>query len=697
MSFLAPLFLLGGLAISLPILLHLIRRSSRERVPFSSLMFLMPTPPRVTRRSKLENVFLLILRCLVICLLAFAFARPYLSKPVAPDPAAALGQKTIVLIDTSASMHRGKLWSEAKDRAKTVLRKAAPADQVACFSFDSQVHRIMSFEQWASAPAGDRAALAAKQLDDLNPGWGATMLGPALISATEAFESTGKDDQSPKHIVVVTDLQEGSHLDGLQGFEWPRGLDVTVEVVQSGSTSNAGLQLASEQDTAGAPAAETGPRVRVINASDSKREQFQVGWRRAGSQEFVGATVDTYIPPGQSRVVVLPKAPDGTGFERVGLSGDEEDFDNTVYVVSPKPEQVRILFLGDDAEQNPAQPLYFLRRAFQDTRKLDVQVQTCNTTTALDEKQLAQSRLLIVDSSLPEEHLQAIRKLLDSDKAVLLLVTSASMAPTLNALAGTQGISIDEAPSGSYAMLSEINFEHPLLAPFADPRYSDFTKIHFWKHRRVNLDKAPGVRMIARFDTGEPALAELRAGKGKLWVLASGWQPEDSQLALSTKFVPLLYAMLEQSGAIKEQRSQYVIGETVTAPSEAEAVTIRKPDTSETKVDPGAKFTGTDQPGIYTVSSTQPPMQFAVNLMPEESKTAPLPIEELERLGLPMQRQLGPSPKQIQQRREHLQAVELENRQKLWRWLIAAALVILVTETWLAGRLTHRGSPAPAN
>src|SRR5947208_550265 len=38
MSFLAPLFLLGALAVSLPVIFHLIRRTTRERTPFSSLM-----------------------------------------------------------------------------------------------------------------------------------------------------------------------------------------------------------------------------------------------------------------------------------------------------------------------------------------------------------------------------------------------------------------------------------------------------------------------------------------------------------------------------------------------------------------------------------------------------------------------------------------------------------------------------------
>ena len=80
MSFLTPWFLLGALAVAGPVLFHLIRRSARERMPFSSLLFLRPTPPRATRRRKLEHIALLLLRCLGLLLLAAGFARPFFPK-----------------------------------------------------------------------------------------------------------------------------------------------------------------------------------------------------------------------------------------------------------------------------------------------------------------------------------------------------------------------------------------------------------------------------------------------------------------------------------------------------------------------------------------------------------------------------------------------------------------------------------------
>ena len=38
-----------------------------------------------------------------------------------------------------------------------------------------------------------------------------------------------------------------------------------------------------------------------------------------------------------------------------------------------------------------------------------------------------------------------------------------------------------------------------------------------------------------------------------------------------------------------------------------------------------------------------------------------------------------------------LQSIELENRQKLWRWFIAATLGVLLVETGVAGWIARKG------
>src|SRR5436190_18706204 len=121
MNFLAPLFLFGATAVIAPIIFHLIRRTTKEVTPFSTLMFLKASPPRVTRRSRLENFWLLLLRCLVLALLALGFARPFVLSEVNPSTPAATGAKrTVILVDTSASMRRETLWKDAQEKVESL-------------------------------------------------------------------------------------------------------------------------------------------------------------------------------------------------------------------------------------------------------------------------------------------------------------------------------------------------------------------------------------------------------------------------------------------------------------------------------------------------------------------------------------------------------------------------------------------------
>src|SRR5207249_5781549 len=150
-----------------------------------------------------------------------------------------------------------------------VLRKTSPSDQVALFTFDQQTHSLVSFDQWSSMNAGERAVLAAQRLAELKPGWATTHLGNALITAAEAFAEADKQGQNigARRIVLITDLQEGGRLDGLQGYDWPHGIEVDLEEVKAARPTNAGLQWVVDADNPAKTDLEALPRVRVVNAS----------------------------------------------------------------------------------------------------------------------------------------------------------------------------------------------------------------------------------------------------------------------------------------------------------------------------------------------------------------------------------------------------------------------------------------------
>ncbi len=354
MSFLAPLFLIGALTVALPVVFHLVRRSSREQLPFSSLLFLQASPPRVTRRSRLDDILLLLLRCLVICLLALGFARPFWQKPILAEQPRETGRKIILLLDTSASMRREGLWAAALAKAGEVLRKTSPADQVAIFSFDRGIRPLLGLEQWSAMKAGERVAFATESLGAIKPGWASTHLGKALITAAEAFTEADKQGQSlgTRQIMLISDLQEGSRLEGLQGYDWPRGIEIQVETVKPRRPTNAGLQWLTDSDETSRTDSDPGIRVRVGNSANAQREQFQIRWEGAPG----AAPLDVYVPPGQNRIVPAPKLPANSVEGRLALTGDDDDFDNSVYVVQPRVENIKIIFLGDDAKKIPPTP-----------------------------------------------------------------------------------------------------------------------------------------------------------------------------------------------------------------------------------------------------------------------------------------------------------------------------------------------------
>jgi hypothetical protein len=518
-----------------------------------------------------------------------------------------------------------------------------------------------------------------------------TQLGLALTTAAEKFREDSANGRPVcrRELVLISDMQEGAKLDGLQGHDWPSGVKVILEPVDAKPQANAGLEIQSA--SAAAYGDDQPVRVRVTNARDSGREKFQLGWQSENGAAVAAAPMEIYLPPGQTRSFSAPKLPAGTTAAELQLAGDEVDFDNHSYFAAPEAEHLTIAWFGLDADNDPAKMRYYLQRVFPETPGRQVKVITPSVQQAFSPELLNQSAFAVIPGRLAPEEITATHDWLARGKTALFVVTDEQAAPALAALTSLPEIKITEAV-GDYALLGEIDFTHPLFAPFADPRYSDFTHVHFWKHRRMEIPAAAQARVLAKFDDGSPALAQIPVGSGNLLVLASGWNPADSQLALASKFPPLMQTMLDWSGGAVPARFQFQTGDAIPSPASSggAAVQWQKPDGKNESLAAGTAFSETDVPGIYTATFGDRRRQFAVNLPLDESRTAPMPPDELVRLGVPLQ-----TPSQIPAAKAlevklHLQRAELENRQKLWRWLIAGVLAVMFGELILSGWLARR-------
>ena len=91
------LLLWGLVAVSVPILIHLLMRQRPKPRTWGAMRWLLAALEVAQRRYKLTNLLLLLLRCLIITILALALARPSIRGFGG-------GGRLVLVVDTTASM-----------------------------------------------------------------------------------------------------------------------------------------------------------------------------------------------------------------------------------------------------------------------------------------------------------------------------------------------------------------------------------------------------------------------------------------------------------------------------------------------------------------------------------------------------------------------------------------------------------------
>jgi hypothetical protein len=112
---------------------------------------------------------------------------------------------------------------------------------------------------------------------------------------------------------------------------------------------------------------------------------------------------------------------------------------------------------------------------------------------------------------------------------------------------------------GAAARLSGMDYGHAIFEPFRAPRSGDFSTARFYSYRTLTAAKDASV--LARFDTGEPALVERAAGRGRVIVFASTTDLNWNDLALKPMFLPFVHQLGRHLSGFKEQPAWLTIGQ----------------------------------------------------------------------------------------------------------------------------------------
>ena len=194
MGFLAPWFLGGLAALSVPVFVHLLRRHVTEPRAVSSLMFFERGTQSSTRHRRLKHLLLFALRFALLLLVVLAFASPFIRRSAAGGNDRLL----LLVIDDSFSMRAGTRLADARSQAAALLA-AKPRTQKA------QIMLLGGKLALLTQPVADAAQLRSA-LDSIAPGDSHATFGELGRGLRALTEST----RGPIDLHLYSDMQHSA-------------------------------------------------------------------------------------------------------------------------------------------------------------------------------------------------------------------------------------------------------------------------------------------------------------------------------------------------------------------------------------------------------------------------------------------------------------------------------------------------------
>ena len=188
----------GLAAVSIPIIIHLLFRRRRRPVQWAAMRFLLEAMRRQRRRLRLEQILLLLARCLLIALLGLAIGRPILEKAGVLGSG---GRDVYILIDDSiASGARSANGEIALDRLKAAAAKMlatlGPGDRAGLVTLAGPADTLV-------VPASADVTEVARIIQDLKPAASRADVGGALERLATRLRDGESASKSERDTVAV--------------------------------------------------------------------------------------------------------------------------------------------------------------------------------------------------------------------------------------------------------------------------------------------------------------------------------------------------------------------------------------------------------------------------------------------------------------------------------------------------------------
>ncbi|MEQ8787862.1 MAG: BatA domain-containing protein [Pirellulaceae bacterium] len=603
------LFLVGALAVSVPIIIHLLNKRRFKIVDWAAMDFLLEADKKNRRRVRLENLLLLAMRCLAVFLIGMLLARPFIPTTFASRLIDNAQFERVIVLDDSLSTQvqigGESAMTHAKRSVANLLRSFASSTTEDSFTLlltsqpDTPLVNAVRVTDETVDELVDR-------VESLEPSDRIAELNDAFLELEDII--AGDEGRSVNRVVyVVTDMrqhdwepkeEEGENHPALVLARLSK-LSAGCYVIDTGDDETGNLVVASirPEDTL---VAGRSSRFDVTVANRGARDAREVQVRFIAGDSIPLVEEIDLIPAGQSKTVpfsftfvptITEEGDDAQSsevrVEVVSSQADEVDrlsADSTAYFAARVVRGIPTLLVdGDPSAAFGRSETFYLRRALAPVGEelsgiaADVVTETELESTPLDKYQVI---FLCNVYRLSQQQIASLEQWVAGGGGLVMMLGDQVDEDFFNQSLFDEGRGLSPVrligPRGDETREQWVGFQvedarHEMLEGFAgqnNPILERVQIFRWWETAPVETSGDSLVSIPARF-TGEahlPAMIEKGYDKGRVLVVT---MPADADWSTWSDDPSYLIAMQELAGYMagnKAGRGELRVGEPIRQP-----------------------------------------------------------------------------------------------------------------------------------
>lgn len=708
MSFLSPLFLAALGAVALPVAIHLLSKTRVQRVRWAASRFLAAALQRNRRRLQLEDVLLLLLRCLILIALAFGFARPVL-----PGGGFNFGPRdattAVLVVDHTASMSQSAgaetRFSQAKLAGRRLLDQLPAGSSAALFL--AAGHTLRS----VPTPTAD-LALVHRTLEAAKPSAEHGDLFGGIKEAVELLRPL----QGRRDVFVLTDNQSAawSQREKIQALREELGETVNLHVIPVGDRPEPNLAIIRLGLGASVPAVGQPVRceIEVKNFGAIAAENIRL--TLAANQDApLDEALLARIEPGAIATVALFATFPTPGHHTLTatIPPDALEADNRRAIAVLALDQLRALVIeGTPPVSATERDGFFVANALSPVPAVETARfylrPTLATPAALNASTLAGTDLVVLSNvpSLDSPSSAALRSYVESGGALIVFPGAAADLefynhdPSFAALVPGRLGPLATPTEGS--VLAPRGYTHSVSSLWNDREMGDLGGIRMDRYFPLTPINPTVERTgtLLRFADGSPAALTHEIERGRVALFSTSATTGWTNLPIHSAFIPLLHRLVayltKQDNGVLSLAPGEVFSHVLSAELAGKDFSVLRPgDTLGRRIagrieavdetSSRLTFADTAAPGGYSLfagDEARPFVTFAVQVDPSESDLTPASFDATSASSANLKSQTADI---------HSATVAAPSRE-LWPWVVALVFLLALLE----GALAHRFSRA---